>query len=83
MVGLALGVRVRRAQEESAAAVATLQREAAAEASRRDLVARVSHDLRTPLAGLRAMAESLEDGVAADPKSTALASHGQQREDVG
>jgi signal transduction histidine kinase len=28
---------------------------------------RVSHDLRTPLAGLRAMAEALEDGLAADP----------------
>ena len=27
----------------------------------------VSHDLRTPLAGLRAMAEALEDGVADDP----------------
>ena len=58
VVGLALGVRVRRMQEESAAQVAALQREAAAEASRRDLVARVSHDLRTPLAGLRAMAEA-------------------------
>ena len=28
----------------------------------------VSHDLRTPLAGLRAMAEALEDGVADDPE---------------
>lgn len=27
----------------------------------------VSHDLRTPLSALRAMAEALEDGVAADP----------------
>ena len=39
----------------------------AVEAARRDLVAWISHDLRTPLAGLRAMAESLEDGVATDP----------------
>jgi signal transduction histidine kinase len=38
-----------------------------AEARRRELVAWVSHDLRTPLAGLRAMAEALEDGVVADP----------------
>lgn len=37
------------------------------ERSRRELVAWVSHDLRTPLAGIRAMAEALEDGVAADP----------------
>jgi signal transduction histidine kinase len=39
----------------------------ALEASRRELVAWVSHDLRTPLAGIRAMAEALEDGVVADP----------------
>jgi signal transduction histidine kinase len=37
------------------------------EHSRRELVAWVSHDLRTPLAGMRAMAEALEDGVASDP----------------
>lgn len=43
------------------------RREQALEASRRELVAWVSHDLRTPLAGLRAMAEALEDGLAADP----------------
>ncbi|TDC21226.1 HAMP domain-containing histidine kinase [Streptomyces sp. 8K308] len=43
------------------------QRERALEASRRELVAWISHDLRTPLAGLRAMAEALEDGVAEDP----------------
>lgn len=42
-------------------------REHALEASRRELVAWVSHDLRTPLSTLRAMAEALEDGVAADP----------------
>jgi signal transduction histidine kinase len=40
--------------------------ERALEASRRELVAWVSHDLRTPLAGLRAMAEALEDGVVTD-----------------
>ncbi|MFJ8229636.1 sensor histidine kinase [Streptomyces sp. NPDC094448] len=42
-------------------------RERALETSRRELVAWISHDLRTPLAGLRAMAEALEDGVATDP----------------
>jgi signal transduction histidine kinase len=45
---------------------------ASAEKSRRDLVAWVSHDLRTPLAGLRAMAEALEDGVVGDPATVAL-----------
>jgi signal transduction histidine kinase len=43
-------------------------REQAFEASRRELVAWVSHDLRTPLAGLRAMAEALEDQVVIDPR---------------
>jgi signal transduction histidine kinase len=43
------------------------EEERRAETSRRELVAWVSHDLRTPLAGLRAMAEALEDGVVADP----------------
>ena len=37
------------------------------ERSRRELIAWISHDLRTPLSALRAMAESLEDGVAGDP----------------
>ncbi|HEY4266996.1 MAG TPA: HAMP domain-containing sensor histidine kinase [Galbitalea sp.] len=35
--------------------------------SRRRFFTWISHDLRTPLAALRAMAESLEDGVAGDP----------------
>ena len=43
------------------------ERERRLEESRRELVAWVSHDLRTPLAGLRAMAEALEDGMADDP----------------
>lgn len=42
---------------------ASRERERAMERSRRELVAWVSHDLRTPLAGIRAMAEALEDGI--------------------
>jgi signal transduction histidine kinase len=42
-------------------------REARLEDSRRELVSWVSHDLRTPLAGMRAMTEALEDGMAEDP----------------
>jgi signal transduction histidine kinase len=42
-------------------------RETRLEDSRRELVSWVSHDLRTPLAGMRAMVEALEDGIAADP----------------
>ena len=42
------------------------ERERALEHSRRELVAWVSHDLRTPIAGIRAMVEALDDGVVVD-----------------
>jgi signal transduction histidine kinase len=54
-------------QATSARLAESRQRERALEHSRRELIAWISHDLRTPLAGLRAMAEALEDGVADDP----------------
>jgi signal transduction histidine kinase len=44
----------------------SLAREREAESQRRNLVTAVSHDLRTPLAGLRAMVESIQDGVVSD-----------------
>ncbi len=66
--GLVLASRVHRldraAADRAAEAVADRERDAAVEAQRRDLVAWASHDLRTPLAGIRAMAEAIEDGVA-------------------
>src|SRR5690606_9625628 len=39
------------------------------EQSRRDLVAWASHDLRTPLASVRAMNEAMLDGVVSDPET--------------
>jgi two-component system, OmpR family, sensor histidine kinase SaeS len=42
-------------------------RERALEASRRELISAVSHDLRTPLATSRAMVEALADGVVSEP----------------
>jgi signal transduction histidine kinase len=59
-----IGTELARAGHELAT---TRTRAAAVEGSRRELVAWVSHDLRTPLAGIRAMAEALEDGVATEP----------------
>ncbi len=59
------------AQLEAALARLAESREqaAASEDSRRQLVAWVSHDLRTPLAGIRAMVEALEDGVVDDAET--------------
>jgi len=58
-----------RTLDEMAARLEEAQRnEREAESRRRDLVAAVSHDLRTPLAGLRAMVEAVEDGVVDDPE---------------
>ncbi len=39
------------------------------EAARRHLVAAISHDLRTPLASIRAMVEAINDGVVADAET--------------
>ncbi len=39
------------------------------ENARRELVAAVSHDLRTPLTAVRAMVEALADGVVQDPQT--------------
>lgn len=55
------------------------EREEALDRSRRQLVSWVSHDLRTPLAGLHAMAEALEDGIASEPHRY----HRQIRAEVG
>lgn len=68
----------RRLGAESMWASDARERERAIEASRRELVAWVSHDLRTPLAGLRAMSEALADGVVNDP-STVDAYHQRLR----
>lgn len=57
----------RELEAASTQLAASTARQRALEASRRELVAGLSHDLRTPLAALRAMAEALEDGVAEDP----------------
>jgi signal transduction histidine kinase len=48
------------------------QRERALERSRRELIAFLSHDLRTPMAGIGALAEALEDDIV-DDRPLALA----------
>ena len=66
--------------ETSARLEASRNRERALETSRRELVAWVSHDLRTPLAGIRAMAEALEDGVVSDAQTVDQYHAGLRRE---
>ena len=72
LVSLAIGVTFgRRLAAAAMWSAQAREQERRLEAGRRELVAWVSHDLRTPLAGLRAMAEALEDGVVADVASVA------------
>ena len=49
--------------------------ERVAEQSRRRLVAFVSHDLRTPLAGIRAVSEAIADGIVPDDEVRVHAKH--------
>jgi len=64
--------------KDAASGITELRALSALEQSRRELVSWVSHDLRTPLAGLRAMTEALEDGLADDPSRY----HAQMRAEV-
>ena len=66
VVGVLLARRTSALQQTEARETAEREAAAVVEARRREMVAWVSHDLRTPLAGIRAMAEALEDGVAPD-----------------
>lgn len=63
---LAVGHRVSDIVEQHAAAEAARDRERALEAGQRELVAWMSHDLRSPLAGIKAMVEALQDEVVVD-----------------
>lgn len=67
-VSVALGVvasrRVADLQRRAAEQASVLERDRAIEERRRELIAWLSHDLRTPLARLKALAEAHEDGLA-------------------
>ena len=78
VLGALVARRVIAADRASAAERMAREQESRAEADRRELVAWVSHDLRTPLAGIRAISEAVEDGVAADVP----AAMGQVRDSV-
>jgi signal transduction histidine kinase len=63
-----LSMELRRVSDELEA---SRRREVALDRARRELVAWVSHDLRSPIASVRAMSEALEDGVVDDAASVA------------
>ena len=69
-VGVVIARRVQRLTRQRARDMAAAERDREVEAGRRELVAWVSHDLRTPLAGMRALTEALQDGVATIRGST-------------
>ncbi|MEW8979943.1 MAG: HAMP domain-containing sensor histidine kinase [Symbiobacterium sp.] len=50
---------------------AALERQAALQEERRQLIAAIGHDLRTPLSSVRAFAEGLRDGLAREPEKAA------------
>ena len=66
--GLTLAREVRRAEQVYAEAEAQRQRDAQIESQRRELFSWMSHDLRTPLARMKAITVALGDGVAPDPE---------------
>jgi len=68
VAALLLGRRITSLEEQANEHREQRIRDDQAEQTRRELVAWVSHDLRTPLAGMRAMAEALEDGFVEDPQ---------------
>ena len=69
VVGLVLARRIGRLERDAAQERSDRDRAREVEESRRETVRWLSHDLRTPLAGIRALAESLEDDAVADPRA--------------
>ena len=64
--GWVLAARVQHLADAHRRDTEARDRERAIEAGRRELVAWISHDLRAPLASIRAMAEAMEDDVVTD-----------------
>lgn len=75
MAALASAFNDMAAQLEMAA-----QKQRELDSLRRDLIAWVGHDLRTPLASIRAIVEGLADGVIEDPQTVTRYLHTAQRD---
>lgn len=72
ITGIVIGRRVSTLQQQAADERAARQRDAAVEERRRDLISWLSHDLRSPLARMRALAEAAEDGLAPPDHTTRM-----------
>lgn len=66
LVGVLLAVQIRQWERRRTHEIEHQRRVVAAEQARREVMSWMSHDLRTPLGGIRAMAESLLDDMAPD-----------------
>lgn len=66
--GVAVSSRVRAMSERAERELAEVNRRRELEQTRMELLSWMSHDLRSPLAGIRAMSEAIEDGLAPDPQ---------------
>ncbi|MGX5770385.1 sensor histidine kinase [Microbacterium trichothecenolyticum] len=71
--GVVIAARIQSAARTAERAAAAAETERRVEGQRRDLVAWISHDLRTPLAGIQATAEGIRDGVLTDTGTAATA----------
>ena len=72
MFGVIAGRRVAALQQRAAEEAAARQRDRAVEDRRRELIAWLSHDIRTPLARMRALTEAYEDGLAPPDYATRM-----------
>ncbi|MBV7363953.1 HAMP domain-containing histidine kinase [Actinomycetaceae bacterium TAE3-ERU4] len=68
LIGIFLSIRSQDIISKTTAELEVEKRRREVEEGRRELITWLSHDLRTPLAGIKAMGEALEDGVASDPQ---------------
>lgn len=68
LVGWFVSLRTAQAAAQAREEVEFERRRREVEQGKRELITCLSHDLRTPLAGIKAMAEAIEDGVVPDPE---------------